>query len=263
MTVSVLESLDQGLLTITLNIPERRNALNTETALLLLAAVERASVDPEVRAVLLRGAGGTFCVGGDVKGMGARKAAPPAFEEKLALMNRTMEIARILHDMPKPVVAAVEGAAAGAGLSIALSADFRVVGEKAKITTAFAKVGVSGDYGGIYFITKMLGSAKARELALLSPVLIGAEAHALGLMSRVVPDDQVGETAHALARSLAKGPTVALGYLKMNVNNAEGSAFGAYLDAEALYQCRCLQTEDHKEATAAFVEKRSPVFVGR
>ncbi|MDB5576326.1 MAG: putative enoyl-CoA hydratase [Bradyrhizobium sp.] len=260
---AVLESLDRGLLTISLNIPERRNALNTETALLLLAAVERAAVDTGVRAVLLRGAGGTFCVGGDVKGMGARKAAPPGFEAKLALMNRTMEIARLLHEMPKPVVVAVEGAAAGAGLSIALSADFRVVGENAKITTAFAKVGVSGDYGGIWFITQMLGSARARELALLSPVLSGTEAHALGLMTRLTPDAEVGDVAHALARSLADGPTVALGYLKMNVNNAEGSTLAAYLGAEALHQCRCLQSEDHREATAAFVEKRSPVFVGR
>lgn len=263
MTDALLESLDRGLLTITLNMPERRNALRTDVALSLLAAVERASVDPAVRAVLLRGAGGTFCVGGDVKGMGGNAAEPLTFEAKLALMRRTREIGRILHEMPKPVIAAVEGAAAGAGLSIALSADFRVVGETAKITTAFAKVGVSGDYGGLYFITKMVGSAKARELALLSPVLTGAEAHALGLMTRLVPDAEVGDAAHALARSLAEGPTVALGYLKMNINNAEGSSLDAYLEAEALYQCRCLQTGDHKEATAAFVEKRSPVFVGR
>jgi 2-(1,2-epoxy-1,2-dihydrophenyl)acetyl-CoA isomerase len=178
-------------------------------------------------------------------------------------MRRTMNITRIIHEMNRPVVAAVEGAAAGAGLSIALACDFRVVGESAKITTAFAKIAVSGDYGGIYYLTKMVGSARARELMLHSPVLSGREAYALGLMSRVVPDAEVGAAAREMATALARGPTVALGYLKTNINNAEDASLEAYLDAEATYQCRCLQTADYQEATSAFVQKRTPIFVGR
>jgi 2-(1,2-epoxy-1,2-dihydrophenyl)acetyl-CoA isomerase len=256
-------NLEHGLLTITMNIPERRNALNTEVALLLLGAVQRANDDPGVRAVLLKGAGGTFCVGGDIKSMVDLSAPPPSFEAKNSMMSRTMQITRTIHEMTRPVVAAVEGAAAGAGLSLALSCDFRVVGETAKITTAFAKIALSGDYGGIFYLTKMLGSAKARELILQSPVLTGKEAHALGMMTRVVPDADVAAEAFEMAMSLAQGPTVALGYLKRNINNAEDCSLEAYLDAETLHQCRCLQTADYQEATSAFAHKRMPTFVGR
>lgn len=259
----VLQSLDEGLATITLNIPERRNALSTEVALLLLNAVQAAAEDPQTRAVLLRGAGGTWCVGGDVRGMADPAAAPPTFEAKRASMTRTMEIARTLHQMAKPVVVALEGAAAGAGLSLALACDFRIAGEGAKLTTSFAKIGVSGDYGGLFHLTQMLGSAKAREIAMLSPVLTGSEAYALGLVTRVVPDAEVGAAAQAFALSLAQGPTVALGYMKKNINNAETAPLEAYLDSEATHHCRCLQTEDYKEATSAFVAKRPPSFTGR
>jgi 2-(1,2-epoxy-1,2-dihydrophenyl)acetyl-CoA isomerase len=259
----ILQHLEHGLLTITMNIPERRNALTTDIALLLLGAVQRANADPAVRCVLLQGAGGTFCVGGDVKSMVERSTPAPTFEEKHSLMSRTMQITRTIHEMPRPVVAAVDGAAAGAGLSLALACDFRIVGETAKITTAFAKLAVSGDYGGIYYLTKMLGSAKARELILQSPVLTGREAHALGMMTRVVADADVGSVALEMAMSFAQGPTVALGYLKRNINNAERHSLEAYLDAEAVHQCRCLQTEDYREAANAFVQKRAPVFSGR
>ena len=166
----VLQKLDAGLLTITMNRPDRRNALNPDMTRGLVEAARRAADDHEVRAVLFKGAGGTFCVGGDVKSM-AEGRAPLPFEAKMANLRRGMEVSRILHQMPKPVVAQLDGAAAGAGLSIALSCDLRVASASCKITTAFAKVGFSGDYGGTYFLTQMLGSAKARELYLMSPVL--------------------------------------------------------------------------------------------
>src|SRR6202453_1957960 len=217
---TVLQTLESGLLTITMNRPERRNALNPDMTLGLVAAARRAAEDHEVRAVLLKGAGGTFCVGGDVKSM-AEGRAPLPFEARLANLRRGMEVSRILHEMPKPVVAQVDGAAAGAGLSIALACDLRLAGASAKITTAFAKVGLSGDYGGTYFLTHLLGSAKARELYLTSPVLTAQEALALGIVSRVVPDAEVDAAAHELAVSLAHGPSVTLGYIKRNINNAE------------------------------------------
>src|SRR5205823_10905941 len=155
------------------------------------------------------------------------------FEAKMANLRKGMEVSRILHQMPKPVVAQLDGAAAGAGLSIALACDLRVAGESAKITTAFAKVGFSGDYGGTYFLTHLLGSAKARELYLTSPVLTAREALALGMVTRVVPDAEVEAAARELAMSLAQGPTVTLGYIKKNINNAEHLSLEACFDAEA------------------------------
>ena len=257
----VLQNLDKGLLTITMNRPDRRNALNPEMTRGLVEAARRAAEDHEVRAVLLKGAGGTFCVGGDVKSM-AEGRAPLPFEAKMANLRRGMEVSRILHQMPKPVVAQVDGAAAGAGLSIALSCDLRVASASCKITTAFAKVGLSGDYGGTYFLTQLLGSAKARELYLTSPVLSAQDAYNLGMVTKVVPDAEVEAEAFDLARSLAQGPSVTLGYIKCNINNAETLSLEACFDAEAIHHSRAGDTADHKEAAKAFVEKRKPVFQG-
>jgi len=261
MNDMVLQHFDSGLLTITMNRPDRRNALNPEMTRGLVEAALRASEDHEVRAVLLRGAGGTFCVGGDVKSM-AEGRAPLPFEAKLTNLRRGMEVSRILHEMPKPVVAQLDGAAAGAGLSIALACDLRVAGASVKITTAFAKVGLSGDYGGTYFLTHLIGSARARELYLTSPVLSAQEAYALGMVTLVVPDAEVETSARELAMSLAQGPSVTLGYIKRNINNAEHLSLEACFDAEAIHHTRSGETADHKEAAKAFVEKRKPVFSG-
>src|SRR5271168_1981162 len=257
----VLQKLEQGLLTITMNRPDRRNALNPEMTKGLVEAARRAQEDQDVRAVLLKGAGGTFCVGGDVKSMAAGRA-PMSFEEKQVALRRGMEVSRLLHQMQKPVVAQVDGAAAGAGLSIALACDLRIASASVKITTAFAKVGLSGDYGGTFFLTHLLGSAKARELYLMSPVLTAQEALALGMVTRVVPDAEVDAAARELAMSLAQGPTITLGYIKRNINNAEHLSLEACFDAEAIHHTRPGETADHKEAAKAFVEKRKPVFQG-
>lgn len=261
MNDMVLQKLEAGLLTITMNRPERKNALNPEMVAGLVEAARRAADDPEVRAVLFKGAGGSFCVGGDVKSMAAGRAPLP-FEVKLANLRRGMEVSRILHQMPKPVVAQLDGAAAGAGLSMALSCDLRIASESCKITTAFAKVGFSGDYGGTYFLTQLLGSARARELYLTSPVLAAREAHAIGMVTKVVPDAEIDAAAHELALSLAQGPSIALGYIKRNINNAEHLPLEDCFDGEAIHHTRCSDTEDHKEAAKAFVEKRKPAFRG-
>ncbi|MBR1089901.1 enoyl-CoA hydratase [Bradyrhizobium manausense] len=261
MNDMVLQKLETGLLTITMNRPERKNALNPEMVAGLVEAARRAADDPEVRAVLFKGAGGSFCVGGDVKSMAAGRAPLP-FEVKMANLRRGMEVSRILHQMPKPVVAQLDGAAAGAGLSMALSCDLRVASESCKITTAFAKVGFSGDYGGTYFLTQLLGSARARELYLTSPVLTAREAHAIGMVTKVVPDAEIDAAAHELAMSLAQGPSIALGFIKRNINNAEHLPLEDCFDGEAIHHTRCSETEDHKEAAKAFVEKRKPAFKG-
>lgn len=258
----LLQSKNQGLLTLTFNRPERRNALSSELCFALVEALRRAAVDPEVRAVLLLGSGGYFCVGGDVTAMAAGSSADiPPSQRAMELRDR-MEASRLLHDMPKPTVACIRGAAAGAGLSIAMACDLRVASDTAKITTAFAKVGLSGDFGGTYFMTKLLGSARARELYLTSPVLSGAQAHALGLVTRVVPDAEVEAAATDLARSLADGPSATLGYMKQNLNAAEHNSLADCLDGEAMRHIQCAQTDDHKEAATAFVAKRPPKFVG-
>jgi 2-(1,2-epoxy-1,2-dihydrophenyl)acetyl-CoA isomerase len=193
----------------------------------------------------------------------AEGRAPLPFEAKMANLRRGMEVSRILHQMPKPVVAQLDGAAAGAGLSIALSCDLRVASASCKITTAFAKVGFSGDYGGTYFLTQLLGSAKARELYLLSPVLSATEAYNLGMVTKVVPDADIDAEARDLAMSLAQGPSIALGYIKRNINNAESMSLEACFDGEAIHHTRAGDTADHKEAAKAFVEKRKPVFQGQ
>ena len=258
----VLQHLESGLLTITMNRPDRRNALNPDMVVGLVEAARRAAEDHEVRAVLFKGAGGTVCVGGDVKSM-AEGRAPLPFEAKLANLRRGMEVSRILHQMPKPVVAQLDGAAAGAGLSMALACDLRVASESCKITTAFAKVGFSGDYGGTYFLTQLLGSAKARELYLLSPVLTAHDALALGMVTKVVPDGEIDAAARELAMQLAQGPSVALGYIKRNINNAEHLSLEACFDGEAIHHTRAGETVDHKEAAKAFVEKRKAAFRGQ
>ena len=258
----VLESMERGLLTVTLNRPERRNALNVELTTGLLDAVTRATADPAVRAVLLRGAGGTFCVGGDVKAMATRNSGDDSFEQRAAELRARVDVSRLIHEMPKPVVAMIDGAAAGAGLSLALACDLRIAGASAKLTTAFAKVGLSGDFGGSYFLTQLVGSGKARELYLTSPVLSADEAQKLGLVNRVVPDGELEQAARELALALADGPTVTLGYIKRNMNLAAVSSISAMLDAEVLHHTRCASTQDHKEAARAFVEKRPAVFTG-
>jgi 2-(1,2-epoxy-1,2-dihydrophenyl)acetyl-CoA isomerase len=174
-----------------------------------------------------------------------------------------MEASRLLHEMPTPTIAAIAGAAAGAGLAIALACDLRVASESAKITTAFGKVGLPGDFGGTYFLTQLVGGARARELFLTSPILTGRQALELGLVTRVVADDQLDTAATAFARELAGGPTVTYGHMKANLNLAEHAGLGECLDQEAWRQIVCMSTADHREAAAAFVEKRPAHFRGK
>ncbi|HMN72108.1 MAG TPA: enoyl-CoA hydratase-related protein, partial [Rhodoblastus sp.] len=157
----LIESFDNGVLEIVFNRPERKNALSGEMLTMLNAALQRAALDPQVRCVLLSGAEGSFCVGGDVKGFAAGGGAGGGLpmDQRAANLRQSMESARLLHEMPKPTIAAIEGAAAGAGLSLAMACDLRICGETAKITTAFAKVGLSGDFGGTYFLSQLVGPA--------------------------------------------------------------------------------------------------------
>ena len=190
MTTHLIETFEDGIATLTFNRPEARNALTGELIQALSAAAPRLALDPKVRVVVITGAGGAFCAGGDVKGFVAPKAegaAAPTFDERVHAIRAGADFSRMLHEMPKPTLAVIPGAAAGAGLSIALACDMRIAADNAKLTTAFSKIGASGDYGGSYFLTHLVGPAKARELYFTADVITGAEAAQLGIVNRAVP----------------------------------------------------------------------------
>ena len=262
MPPEMLESVTDRVATLTLNRPERLNALSTPMLDGLLEALPRLAADPGVAVVILTGAGRGFCAGGDVKNM-AEGTGQLGMEDAVQRLRGRMEVSRLLHEIPKPTIAMVNGPAAGAGLAMALACDLRVASESARFITAFAKVGFSGDFGGSYFLSKLVGSGKARELYYTGEPLDAAQALALGIANRVVADAELAEATMALATRLARGPGIALGLMKQNFNAAETGTLAELLDLEALHQVRTARTEDHAEAARAFVDKRPPLFKGR
>jgi 2-(1,2-epoxy-1,2-dihydrophenyl)acetyl-CoA isomerase len=216
-----------------------------------------------VGAVVLTGAGRGFCAGGDVKAMASGRGADDPLEKRVAALRAGMETSRLLHTMKKPTIAMVRGPAAGAGLSLALACDLVYGSDTLKLTSAFAKVGLSGDFGGAYFLTRRLG-ARAKEFVMLSPSVGAEEALKLGLVDRVFADADLERGVLDQARKLANGPGVALGYIKANLNLAgAGASLETVFDLEAEHHMRCMYTEDHADAARAFVEKRPPAFKGR
>jgi 2-(1,2-epoxy-1,2-dihydrophenyl)acetyl-CoA isomerase len=258
----LIETIEDGVATLTFNRPERMNALSTPIMEGLLHGLPRLAGDPGVRVIVLTGAGRAFCAGGDVKSMAEGGEERSAAEATARLRSR-MEVSRILHELPKPTIAMINGPAAGAGLAFALACDLRIASASARLVTAFVKVGFSGDFGGSFFLTRLVGTAKARELYFTGRPVDAQEALSLGLVNRVVPDDQLADATMELARSLAQGPQIALSLMKRNLNCAESSGLAELLDLEAANQVLTGRTEDHREAAKAFVEKRAPVFVGR
>lgn len=268
MTDQLIETFEDGVATLTMNRPEARNALTVEMQAALGEAVPRLALDPKVRAVVLTGAGNAFCAGGDVKGFASANAARDAgaefnLEQRAFGLRQAMEVSRWLHEMPKPTLAVIPGPAAGAGLSMALACDLRIASEHAKLTTAFSKVGLAGDYGGSWFLTQLVGAAKARQLYFSADVITGREALDLGIVDKAAPAAELQAAAADYARYLASLPTVAIGYMKRNLNLALHASLSEVLDIEALHMARTIMTDDHKAASAAFVAKQKPVFQGR
>jgi 2-(1,2-epoxy-1,2-dihydrophenyl)acetyl-CoA isomerase len=258
----LLETIEDGIATLTFNRPERMNALSTPIMEGLLHGLPRLAGDPAVKVVILTGAGRAFCAGGDVKDM-AQGGAQRSATEATARLRSRMEVSRILHELPKPTIAMINGPAAGAGLAFALACDLRIAGASARLVTAFVRVGFSGDFGGSYFLTRLVGTARARELYFTGRPVDADEALSLGLVNRVVADEELTTATTELARSLAQGPIVALSLMKRNMNCAENGSLAELLDMEAANQVQTGRTEDHREAAQAFVEKRPPVFTGR
>jgi 2-(1,2-epoxy-1,2-dihydrophenyl)acetyl-CoA isomerase len=275
MTDQLIETFADGVATLTMNRPEARNALTGDMQAALSEAIPRLAADRKVRAVVITGAGRAFCAGGDVKGFASAAQGEASgggstgvgggfnLEARAYGLRQSADVCRVLHEMPKPTLAVIPGPAAGAGLSIALACDLRIAADDAKLTTAFSKVGLSGDYGGSYFLTHLVGAAKARELYFTADVITGAEAAALGIVNKAVPFDELEAVAGDYARYLAGLPTVAVSYMKRNLNAAETGSLSEVLDLESTHMVRTLMTDDHKGAAVAFVEKSRPVFHGR
>jgi 2-(1,2-epoxy-1,2-dihydrophenyl)acetyl-CoA isomerase len=267
--------VEDGVATLTMSRPEARNALSSEMLLGLERALAEVERSDDVGCVVVTGAGGAFCAGGDVKAMAGgggptrRSADAPrrgaSLDARVLAQRRTQRAtAGRLCEMPKPTIAAISGAAAGAGLALALACDLRIAADDAVFVTAFARVGLAGDFGGTYFMTHILGAAKAKELYLLSDRVDAGQAERLGLVSRVVPAASLAEEAQRLGARLAAGPRVAYRYMKENIHRAAaGCDAGVAMDLEATYHLQTTLTDDHAEAARAFVEKRPPRFQGR
>ena len=258
----LLETSDNGITTLILNRPERLNALSPAMTEGLKEALERLSTDRDCGAIVITGAGRGWCAGGDVKTMAAREH-DQTFETRTETLRQAHQLPLLLRTMPKIVVAAINGPVAGAGLGLALACDLRIAGRSARFGTAFARIGYSGDYGGSWSLTRLVGTAKARELYFTADIIDAEEAGRLGIVNRVVADDELQAETTALARRIADGPRIALGYMKRNLLAAETEPFQTVLELEAAHQARCAFTEDHKEAVTAFNEKRRPVFKGQ
>ena len=263
-TEDLLAEQTDGVLVLTMNRPSRRNALSREMLGAMADQLARADEDGDVRVVVLTGAGGAFCAGGDVKAMAAGRDADLDIDTRIHRQRVSQRnTSGRLHTMSKPTIAAIPGAAAGAGLALALACDLRVMADTAIMTTAFARVGFSGDYGGTYFLSQLVGTAKARELYFLSDRVDAAEAQRLGLANRVTSGDALMDETMAMAKRLAEGPPIALRYMKENLNRALGGDPIECMDLEVTHHVHTGQTDDHKNAAQAFVEKRTPVFKGR
>ena len=253
--------LSDRVATLTLNRPNKLNALSEPMIAGAIEHLQRCIADPDVGAVVVTGAGRAFCAGGDVSAMAGDDSI--TFEQRIDRQRRMHELSFLLWDMPKVTIAAVNGAAAGAGLGLALSCDLVLCSERAKFTTAFAKVGFGGDFGTTFQLTQRLGPAKAKELFFLSDLVTAEDALRLGLVNRVFAADSFAAEVSALARRIAHGPLVSFRYMKQNVNMALYSDHRAMLEREAVTHLRCGQTADHREGVEAFLNKREPRFRGR
>jgi 2-(1,2-epoxy-1,2-dihydrophenyl)acetyl-CoA isomerase len=268
-TEDLRAEIDDGVAVLTMNRPERRNAFSAAMLSAMASVLAQVEIDEAVGCVVLTGAAGAFCAGGDVKGMAARASGngSGASVSVDAAIHRQRLSQRAtsgrLWAMPKPTIAAIGGPAAGAGLSLALSCDLRYAVPGAVLTTAFAKVAFAGDYGGTWFLTQLVGPAVAKELYYFSDRLTAEDARQLGIVNAIFPAEDFEREVMARARRLATGPSIAYRYMKENLNRAVTGDLGDCMDLEVTHHTHTAFTEDHREAARAFVDKREPQFRGR
>lgn len=256
---TLLYELDGGVLTITLNRPESYNACNEQLTADLQGALREAERNPAVRAIILTGAGKAFCSGQDLK-----EAPEPGTRRSLAdsLQRRYNPIIRKLTTMPKPIIAALNGVAAGAGCSIALACDLRIAAEGATLLQAFVNIGLVPDSGSSFFLAQMVGYSRAFEIATLGEKIPAAKALELGLVNRVVPAAELMSETRTIAERYAVGPTRAYGYIKKMLHRAGHTPLDEALDYEVFMQEAAGRTSDYAEGVKSFVEKRKPEFKG-
>lgn len=256
----LLESIEDGVAVLTLNRPDRLNALSQGMLAALKESLARLADDDAAGAIVITGAGRGFCAGGDVKDMATRKHH--TYEERVTRLSSMHELPQTMRRHPKVIIGMVNGPAFGAGLGLAMACDLRIAGRAARFGTAFAAIGYSGDFGGSWLLTQLVGSARAREMYLVPDAIDAEAAAAIGLVNRVVEDAALAATTMALASRLAAGPRLAHRYIKRNLNAAATDTLAAVCDMEAVHQARTGLSEDHREAVAAFAEKRKPIFRG-
>jgi enoyl-CoA hydratase/carnithine racemase len=252
---------------VTLNRPDARNAMSDRLTPALRTMIRACGENPDVGVLLLTGAGTAFCAGGDVKGMGAHrdpKRLAMSQEEKIAdLQERQRLLTGALVSVRKPTIAALPGPAVGAGLALAMACDIRIAAESAFVSTGYLRVGLSGDYGIAWLLTRLVGTARARELMFTAEKVDARRAEAIGLVNRVVPDAKLQDEVFAMAKAMAEGPSIALRYMKDNLDEALAFDFATARDHEAERLVRTTMTADHREAVQAFIDKRKPVFSGK
>jgi|SRR5687768_3183430 len=257
----ILVSQEAGVLSVTLNRPDKLNAFNPDMHQLLRKALERARDEAEVRAVLLTGAGRGFCAGQDLAERNVSVETP--LDLSVSLGSYYNPLVRRMRELPKPIVCAVNGVAAGAGANIALACDLVIAARSASFVQSFARLGLVPDSGGTWFLPRLLGSARATGLALLGDKLSAEQAEQWGLIWRVVEDDKLLKEAMELAQVLAEGPTKGYGLVKKALNAAWGNSLDAQLDLERDLQREAGLTHDYREGVAAFMQKRKPQYKGK
>jgi len=262
MSKHILIENKDNILHIKFNRPESKNAITREMFEQLLTTLEKCKENHDLRAIFLTGEGDAFSAGGDVKDM-ATKQDNSSLEEKTNSLRRIMGVSELLYTLPIPSISIINGAAAGAGFSIALSCDMRIATENAKFVTAFSKIAFSGDFGGSYFLTKIIGTAKARELFYLSEVIDAEKAEYLGIVNNVIKSSEIDEYTSSLKNKFKNLAPIAVKYMKKNLNIAEAGDLNLSLNQEALHMMICSETEDHKNAAKAFVNKEKVVFKGK
>ncbi|HTT33820.1 MAG TPA: enoyl-CoA hydratase [Methylomirabilota bacterium] len=261
-TPAVIEHKHDGIATLVMNRPDRLNALNTDLSTSLNAALGRVAEDESVRVVVITGGGRAFCAGGDLSAIGKGRAAG-ATQELEPILRSGMQAVLKIRTMPQPVIAAVNGPAAGAGMNIALAADIRIAAEDATFGQNFAKVGLFPDYGGTYFLPQLVGPAKAAELFYTGDMIDAKTALDLGIVNKVVPAAQLEAEVNLLAQKIAEGPPVAIRAVKKCLFGRGKEKLMEALEHEVQEQMRCFFSEDCSEGIRAFFEKRLPKFQGK
>lgn len=261
-TPELLCRIDGGVAVVTLHRPEARNALTMDMKQALWRLLPELDAADDARCILLTGSGDAFCAGGDTKRMKS-EGKPPSLEDRRRQLRWEHDLPRWLHEMGTPTIASLPGAAAGAGLGLALACDLRIAADGVVLTTAYARLGLAGDYGVAWFLTQLVGPARARELFFTSRRVEAAEAERLGLVNRVVARADLEREALSLARDIAAGPPIAHRYMKENLNRSLHADLATCLREEADRMVRGATTSDYLEAVAAFAEKRKPIFQGR